>query len=277
MTDNLVISLASGLAMIGVLYFILYRFTALRASQVSLLLILLVFATYIPYAIFNWPGGDVFSIHLAVFVTLPYGSGIIVASREKYLATFGKDQKKQWFHWGPALIIAFFGGVVALNAVFVTLAHQGLESDVARAVLPTAKGGSITSFFPGVVSHDFHEKESQFNIYMQEHKQQTAQGWQVKKGWLFEPVAGISNSFQVGVSDRDNYSISAAEVIVRFYRPSDQRLDQKYSLPETEKGIYRSAVKLDQPGTWRVVVHIKQGGKIHELRAMTSLKAADDV
>ncbi|MDQ7015023.1 MAG: FixH family protein [Gammaproteobacteria bacterium] len=276
MVDDLVGSLATGLSAIGVLYFILYRFTALRASQVSLLLILLVFAIYIPYAIFNWPGGDVFSIHLALFVTLPYGSGIIVSSREKYLATFGKDQKKQWFHWGPALIIAFFGGVVALNAVFVTLAHHGLESAVAKALLPESKGNTVTSFFPGVVSHDFHEKESQFNVYMQEHKQQTKQGWQVKKGWLFEPMAGISNSFQVGISDRDNVAISAAEVIVRFYRPSDQRLDQKFILPETEKGIYRSAIKLDQPGTWRVVIHIKQGEKLHEIRAMTSLQSAGD-
>jgi len=277
MTDGLVVSLATGLSIIGVLYFILYRFTALRASQVSLLLILLVFAIYIPYAIFNWPGGDVFSIHLALFVTLPYGSGIIVSSREKYLATFGKDQKKQWFHWGPALIIAFFGGVVALNAVFVTLAHQGLESAVAKAVLPESKSKTVTSFFPGVVSHDFQEKEAQFNVYMQAHKQQTAQGWQVKKGWLFEPVAGISNSFQIGVMDKSNQPISDSEVIVRFYRPSDQRLDKKYTLPETEKGIYRSAIKLDQPGTWRVVVHIKQGEKVHEIRAMTTLKLADDV
>jgi len=277
MTDGLVVSLAIGLFSIGFLYFILYRFTPLRASQISLLLILLVFAVYIPYAILNWPGGDVFSIHLALFVTLAYGLGIIASSREKYLASFGKGQKKQWFHWGPALIIAFFGGVVVLNATFVTLAHQGLDSAAAKSLLPDAKKGAVTSFFPGVVSHDFQEKEDQFNVYVTDHKKQVAQGWHVKKGWLFEPVSGISNSFQIGVMDKTGQPISGSEVIVRFYRPSDQRLDQKYTLPETEKGIYRSAIKLDQPGSWRVVIHIKQGKKLHEIRAMTTVGDASNV
>lgn len=86
---------------------------------------------------------------------------------------------------GPAAITGFFIVVAILGALFVSVAERGLTPSLWSWLMPTADNGrKVTSVFPGVISHDFHQKEALYNQYLQQVERQRQRGWQVQKGWL---------------------------------------------------------------------------------------------
>lgn len=268
---SLVKSLGIVILLEGILFAILYRFTRLQGKQVALLVATTGVGLFIPVGIIGWRSLDYFAIHITFFATIPYVLGIITTHWEiKDPDSSGKPRR--WFHWGPATLVVFFIGLATVDSLIISVAEKGLsESGVERFFPASRSNGQVTSFFPGTVSHDFHEKEAQYNIYLKEQEKQRKQGWQVRKGWLKKPRANALAIFKVVVTDKSGQAVDHAVVEGRFLRPSDSRLDIAFKLTETDAGSYRGEITLPHPGRWDLVMEIRRGDERHELKASTSV------
>ncbi len=261
---DLLQGLAIGLGLIVVANALLIRFARLSAKQAAATVALVTLGLYVPYSILRWPGGDVFAIHLAIYLLAALACGML----------FDRRASGQSLHWGPAAISGFFIFVVVSGALFVAVAERGLTSTLGRWLLPETGRGAVSSMFPGVISHDFHKKEALYNDYLQQVKRQQQRGWQVQKGWLGEPVANEPALFRVVVHTRAGEPLTGATVTGQFLRPSTSTLDVAFTLTEREPGGYETTVTLPAPGQWNLVLSIRQGDDLHEIRASTTVGAA---
>ncbi len=244
-------------------YLLLTRLFRLAGKAAAAVVAMAVLLVYVPWGVIRWPGADIFAVHLAIYLTVAYALGMI-GSR------VGKG-----FHWAPALIVTFFVGVVALNIVFVTVAEKGITGIFAE-LLPEPQGGRVAdSEFPGVVSHDYQEKEAQYNAYLAQVEAQKRRGWQVKKGWRHKPRVGQPEDFIVTVHDREGRPVTGAEVHGRFLRTSNSRDDFDFRLAEVGGGEYRARIAMPLAGLWRLVLEVRKGEAKHEIRALTSVLPAE--
>jgi len=267
---TLLYSLLGGILFIVAVFLLIHKVTAWGAKVVAGLLALLVIGIYVPVAIVFWPGADVFAIHLALYLLTPYIMGIIAAQRAGHLQA---NTGRQWFHWGPAAITGFFLFIIAVDSILIMVAQKGLDMDIAVHFLPKPRsGGEVSSFFPGTVTHDFREKEDQFNEYVAMREAQQQRNWQVRKGWQTMPHAGQPVTFMVGVADQAKQPVSQASVTGQFVRPADKRLDQNFTMQEEKPGLYKVTLALPEPGAWDLILLIDKNGAKHEVRARTQVE-----
>lgn len=272
MAATLLISLGVGIALTFIAFVAIYKFTRLSGKHVAAIVIFAVIGIYVPVSIFSWPGADVFAIHIALYVIVPYGLGIITTNWE---SRRHEERSGRWFHWGPTTIVVFFLGLVVVDSTIIMLSDRGMSEKMAEWLLPAPRaGGEVTSFFPGTVSHDFQKKESLYNDYLRQLEAQERRGWQLSKGWVQEPQAGEPATFRVVVTDREGEPVEGAEVRVDFLRPSDKRRDARYRLEQTDAGVYEHDIALPLPGIWNVVIEVVKGDDLHQNRGMTSLAEA---
>ncbi len=251
-----------GVAAELVAYLVLTRLFGLTGKAAAMAVAMLVVLAYVPWAIIQWPGADIFAMQLAIFLTLAYALGMI-----------GSRVGKGW-HWAPALIVAFFVGVITINIVFVTVAERGITGIFAELLPKPKDSGVAVSRFPGVVSHDYQEKESQYNAYLRQVEAQVARGWQVRKGWRHRPVVGQPEDFIVEVRDREGRPVPGAEIAGQFLRTSDSRDDFAFTLTEVGAGEYRTRIDMPRQGAWNLVLQIRRGEDLHEIRANTFVDPA---
>ncbi|MFZ1641637.1 MAG: FixH family protein [Candidatus Contendobacter sp.] len=261
MTD-LLLNLALGVGAIILANLGLIRFARLSAKQAAATVALVTLGLYVPYGILRWPGGDAFALHLAIYLLASLACGMLLGVRAG-----GRG-----LHWGPAVIGGFFIVVLVLGAAFIVVAEHGLTPALERWLLPGARNHrEVSSVFPGVISHDFHKKEALYNQYLQQVERQRQRGWQVQKGWLTEPVANESAVFRVAARTRAGEPLAGATVTGQFLRPSTSTLDVAFELAERELGVYEAALKLPAVGAWNLVLQVRQGDELHEVRADTQV------
>lgn len=266
----MLVTLGFGLLLILGAFFGLNRLVRLGGRQAAVIVAILTLGFYLPFALMDWPGADVVAIHLAVYLITVFILAVLAHQRENQLRAEGKS-----FRWGPGLIIGFFAVIIALDAVFVTVATGGLDSRVSAWLLPKPKQGeSISSYFPGTTAHDFQKKEALYNDYLQQVENQKARGWQVDYGWLQDPVKDQASSFQVKAMDRHGSPIAGAQVTTRFMRPSNQREDFTLALAETAAGVYAAQATPALAGLWQVVILVQRGEDVHEVQASTDVGVA---
>lgn len=259
---ELLLGLALGVGAILLTNLGLIRFARTSAKQAAATVALVTLGLYVPYGILRWPGGDVFALYLAIYLLTSLACGMVFDARAS-----GRG-----LHWGPAAIGGFFIIVAVLGAVFVAVAERGLSPTLLRWLLPEAQTHhQVSSKFPGVVARDFHQKEALYNQYLQRMEYQRQRGWQVRKGWLAEPVAGKSTLFRVTARTRADEPLTGATVTGRFLRPSTSTLDIAFALTEREPGMYEAALTLPAAGSWDLVLQIRQGGELHEISASTTV------
>ena len=265
--SNLVVSLLGGVLIIATLFILLYSLSRMSGKMVSLVMAFVVTGVYVPLAVFTWPGADVFAIHIALYLVSVYVLGIVASSRDQRIS---EGKRGFVFHWAPAAIVIFFIILIILDSFFVMFATKGMTSDQARMLLPAPEmGGKVSSHFPGVVSHDFHEKYDQYNDYVNRFKLQQLRHWDVRKGWLTKPVVNTPSIFRVEVFTKDKKVVTGAKVLAMFLRPANSKEDKHYTLLEIEPGVYQQSINLPEPGHWDLVLDIKKGKDEHEVRAKT--------
>lgn len=271
---NLVASIGIVILLEFLAFVLLYRFTKWNGKQVAFTVIVVTLGLFIPLGILSWQSLDRFVIHFAFFVMIPYVLGIITTHWEIRKATEEGSENKKWFHWAPATIVAFFLLLALVNATIVTIAEKGVSEEFMQRFFPESKtAGTGGSKFSGTVPHDFQEKEALFNAYLQKRKQQQVRGWQVRKGWLGEAVAGQQQIFKVAVTDREGKPVSYAEIHGQFLRPADNKKDIDFEMLEVDSGIYQTKVVLPEPGLWSLTMIIERGDEWHEVRAKTTIQA----
>ncbi|MGD9889582.1 MAG: FixH family protein [Halothiobacillaceae bacterium] len=267
---NLLLSLAIGLVLIVLVFLGLNRGLRLPGRQAAVITAILTLGFYLPYALLNWEGSDVLAIHLAVYLMTVFVLGLLTFQREQKLPPSGRS-----FRWGPGMIIGFFAVIIAMDAMFVTLATSGMGGRVAEILLPKPRHAeTVSSHFPGVISHDFQKKEALYNEYLHQVEKQKERGWQVQYGWVGNAIVHQASVFQVQARDKQGEAIVDAKVVASFLRPSDKTKDFNLSLPEVEPGVYRIELMPPLPGLWQVVIVVQRGDDVHEVRASTDVLSA---
>jgi nitrogen fixation protein FixH len=213
-------------------------------------------------AILDWPGGDVFAIHIALYLLSVYGMWIVTSQKR------GKSK----FHWAPVTIFLFFGVIIVTDSVLVLLAENGMSNAWVKRVLPEpSSSGNVHSIFPGTVSHDFREKTAQFNIYQEKRRHQKELGWSIKLGWKNEAQAGVRNTLYVEIKDAQGRFLENAKVTARFMYPADMNLDQIHKLTTDKSGLYATDLTLMNPGDWGMILNIQHGPDQYEMRTRTTI------
>ena len=262
---DLLSSVGIGTGLIVVINLALIRFTRTSAKMAATVTALITVGLYVPYSIVSWPGGDIFAIHLAIYLLASLACGMLLSVR----AT------GQGLHWGPAVLSGFFIFVVVTGAIFVAVAERGLTSSWGRWLLPESQHGPVSSMFPGVISHDYHKKEALYNDYLKQIERQRQRGWQVQKGWLTDPVVNHPAIFRVAAQTRDGQPLTGATVAGQFLRSSSSKLDVGFNLTERTPGVYETEIMLPLPGTWNLVLQIHKGEDLHEIQANTTVGAVN--
>ena len=263
---NLLISLPVGIAIILLLFTALVKFLKLEIYISAGILALVTIFVYGIVAILAWPGADVFAIHLALYLMTIYAVSIISRSL---------TGKTRW-HWAPMLIIGFFLVVVSVDTVLIMLAQSGLSPQWAGRLLPKpVTNHDVQSRFPGTVSHDFREKESQFNEYRLQRQLQTQRGWSVRVGWQDNAVTGRDSTLILEVKDKAGHDISDADVTGKMLFAGNMKLDQRFSMSYLGDGRYTTHLNMPHPGHWDFIILIERGEAQHELRVSTVVQDAN--
>jgi nitrogen fixation protein FixH len=262
---DMLLGISIGILAELLLYLLLRRVGRMGSKPAAVIVALAVLLIYIPRALLDWPGADVFAIHLALYLIVAYILGIV-----GHRQTEGRG-----WHWAPALIIVFFAFVVGMNVVFLGVAEQGI-SGIFAELLPTPRSGDVAdSRFPGTVARDYQKKEALYNAYLQQVEEQHQRGWQVRKGWQDQPYVNRPAVFLVTVVDAEGVPVSGADIQGEFLRTSNSAFDRAFTMVETAPGEYRLDTQLSQPGLWRLVLKIRKGEALHEIQAITSVKEED--
>lgn len=260
--STMLLGIGGGVLAELVVFLVLHKLLRLGGKAAATAVALLAILLYVPWAILTWPGADVFAIHLAIYLTVAYALGMI-----------GGSVGRRW-HWAPALIVGFFVIVVATNIVFLGVAERGITGLFAELLPKPRDAEVVDSRFPGTVSHDYQEKEALYNDYLAQVEMQHARGWQVRKGWQDPPVVNEPAVFIVAVDDRDGQPVAGARIDGRFLRTSNSRDDFAFVMTEVSPGEYRAPLTMPLHGLWRLVLQIRLGDDLHEVRADTSVAAS---
>lgn len=264
--DNLLVTLAVGVMAIVVAHRILRGFFRLKSFHASLVVMVIMPIVYTPLLMFDWPGLDIFAIQFSIYCVSIYILGIV------YSGTPPVNGERKKMHWGPMLIIGFFTVVIIMDSIFITLAQQGMSQTLGEMILPKPRsGGTVSSYFSGMVEHDYQERQAQYNKYQTRLQQQRKLGWQIKKGWQQKPYVGKPAIFKLLIKDKQGRPITQAEVTGIFQRSNTSKHDHPVELRETEPGLYQVQITLQQPGRWQLLLEIVSSQGHYEIKSTTDV------
>lgn len=271
--NNLLLTLAVGVLFIVVVHSTLRFFSRMKSIPSLFVTFLAVSSIYIPLIITDWPGADIFAIQFAIYGITLYLLTILhsQAIKQKQQEMAGIKVEKKW-HWAPLLIVGFFVVVVSVDSIFITIAQQGSDSLLRGLFIPEPKsGGEVSSYFPGIIKHNYHEKGDQYNQYQQRLEEQRQRGWEVKYGWLATPVAKQAAIFQLSLRNEKQQAITNATVRGTFQRGNTSKQDQNIVLKEYKAGLYRAEIALKYPGRWELKLKIDSPQGDYNLNATTNV------
>jgi nitrogen fixation protein FixH len=130
-----------------------------------------------------------------------------------------------------AILVAFFGVVIAVNVVMAKLAIQ------------TLPGAEVDSAYSASLAY-----ESEIGAA----RAQNARNWQVDAHIQRAQNGGAT--LEVEARDDGGLPMSGLNFQGRFERPADRRADQPVVLVEVASGVYRGSAALLGPGQWDLVL-----------------------
>lgn len=275
---NLVLTLGVGSLIAFSLFFIFYKLFKWGGKISAMATAALMLLLYTPLAITHWSGIDVFAIHFAFFMMIPYGLGIITGVQEERRQREGRNGQepaKKGMHWIPGLIIIFFILLAVVDSIIISFATSGMETDIAKMLLPKSKsedvGVNISSRFTGAVSNDLQDKEKEFDNYVAKLQKQRERGWRISGGWKNTPEVEAPSLYELNVKDRSGNALDKATVTVEFRRASDMSYDTLYTLKESNPGQYSIPVVLNLAGCWNMKILVLKNDDEHELQGQTEI------
>lgn len=240
-------TLFSGLAAVLLLYwaggYLRGLPPVLRAMLASGLPLLAYFLSIIG----RWPGLDVVSIHISVFLA----AGLVF-----YILTLQRRRSPGGMHWVPKLLIAFFLGLTVINGTLLYIATQGLPEPVARWWLGS-DGGKVYSGFSGVVPHHQDAAKAVSSALSQAYDESRL-GWQVEIEGL-EGATGAARTVQVKAKDRTGLPLSQLQAEVLVMRPGAPEPQTRVALQGSGAGVYVGRLELPGKGRWIVELHLAEG------------------
>lgn len=204
------------------------------------------FLVYLIYSSYHWPGGDVLTIHFAVFLAT---AGVLIAFG-------GMQRRKEKMHWAPKLLIIFFVSLVILNAVLLSISSRGLPDKLAGVFLPNPEHQKIHTVFPGVVPHD---RNKLYEPHLQQVEKQKNLGWEVAIEGLEQLRGDTAKVLTIVLHDKEQQPIQGAKIRLGMWRMANSRDDRVYDFKEIDAGKYQVEVIPTYPGRWQYELYIEKG------------------
>jgi len=204
------------------------------------------FLAYVAYSSQHWAGGDVLTIHFAVYLAT---AGLLMVFG-------GMQQKKQTLHWGPRIIIGFFISLVMLNALLLTISTRGLPDKISGMFLPNPENQKIHTAFPGIIPHD---RNKLYEPHLLQIEQQRKLAWQVDIAGLKKLQSKKPQLVKITVLDNQKQPVIGGQVRLGMWRMANSRDDRIYDFKEAGAGIYEAELLLPEEGRWLSELSIQQG------------------
>jgi nitrogen fixation protein FixH len=256
---NTFVSLFGGLAGVLVLYAAGRAVPRLPPALRAALAGTIPLVAYFIVILGHWPGLDVVAIHISVFLA----AALVLYAYSQFRRRAGGG-----LHWAPRLLIAFFAGLVVLNAALLHIATQGLPEPLARWWLGS-DGGAVYSGFSGVVQHG-QKAARAVSSELTETYRESQTGWTVDVSGL-DRAARI-RPLQLRVKDPTGLPVERVAAQLRLLRPGATVPAQTLSLEAGGAGVYLGVLTLPDAGRWLLEVRLLREGvlqyrSIHEVNA----------
>ncbi len=134
-------------------------------------------------------------------------------------------------------LLAFFGVVMVMNAVMITLAIRTL---------------------PGTEVDNAYQAGLKYNSEISAAQAQNARGWKV--GAELVRDADAHAAIRIEARDKTGAPLTGLAMSARLMRPIDSRADRVFAITEREAGIYRGGAADVPPGQWDLVIEAGRGG-----------------
>lgn len=204
------------------------------------------FIAYIIYSTKHWAGGDVLTIHFAVYLA---NAGLLIVFG-------GMQKKKESMHWAPKLIIGFFISLVLLNALFLSISTRGLPDFLARIILPNPSEKQVHTGFPGLIPHD---RNKLYEPHLAQLEQQKNLAWTVQVDGLNDLKRKQSATVTIKLLDKQKQAITGATVIIELWRMANSADDTTIPFNEISAGVYQAKIRLADEGLWITDLQIAHG------------------
>jgi len=220
---------------------------------------------YLALSTSNWPGGDVISMHMAVYLATATVLTVIGARKQ------GETKR---LHWGPKVIIVFFLVLFVIDGTLLVVSGQGVPQAVAKWMLPPAKKTSHAAHtaFSGVVPHG-EEAAKSINQFLANTDKQDKLGWQVSVAGLEKIIQGRQASVAVTARGADGQPLRGAVTAMALLRPGMAQPAQILDLVEMEPGVYRSPITVAQSGLWLAAIRLQRTNERYEVQQQLDVSA----
>lgn len=138
-----------------------------------------------------------------------------------------------------AFMLAFFGLIIAVNAVFITMAVRSFPGEDVRR-----------SYVQGLA----------YNDTLEARRRQEALGWRASAGFAAEWL-------EVRILDREGFAVDGAQLVGTLRRPTETRSAVALTFTGRGDGRYVAAVEGLAPGAWDLVAGATRGADSFELNA----------
>lgn len=221
---------------------------------------------YLGLSTANWPGGDVISMHMAVYLATATVLTVVGARQ--------RGEAKR-LHWGPKLIIGFFLVLFVIDGTLLVVSGQGVPQAVAKWLLPPAKKTSHAAHtaFSGVVVHG-EEAAKSINQFLASTDKQQKLGWHVSVAGMEEITQGRQTMVAVTVNGADGQPLRGAVAAMALVRPGMAKPEQILDLVEAEPGVYRTQITLPQAGLWLAAIRLQRANERYEMQQELDIPAS---
>lgn len=248
--------MTTGLTLFGGLAAVLVLFGLLRAMRMTAELSGLVAGAlplfaYIAMLFGSWPGLDVVSIHIAVFISAAFI--LVVFSRYRSMHTR--------LHWVPKALIVFFLILIVMNAGFLYVSTKGLPPGLARLLLPGSENKTLHTGFSGTTRHG-QEAAKAIGADLTKQYRIEQLGWAVRVEGLRMPSVG-NNAVTVFVEDREGKALTGLTGLIEVARPGAK--GEVVAL-KAGTGQYEANLDFPAPGLWLVRLELgkyQQSWEVH--------------
>jgi len=205
---------------------------------------------YMAYALVNWPGLDVLTMHVVAYPTV----ALLL-----FQVGGAKDGPYQKVHWVPKLIIGFFVIITIILGGLVYIAGKGVSPSIAQWLLPNIEGKTVHTGFAGVVAHGEEASKSIAHHRNMENKLAKL-GWSVEVTGLDALRPGRADLVRVSISGKDGGAIAGVRVRLGLGRPG-QPPERVQELPGTSDGSHRANISLPAAGAWLATLILEGRGE----------------
>lgn len=147
--------------------------------------------------------------------------------------------------WIPWIFVLAFAVVVAVNAVFITLALRT---------------------WPGLATENAYERGLAHNEVIAEQQRQDTLGWRVMFGFRAAGPGSQAGEITLEIRDRDGRAVNDARAILAFTRPLEPLAAIEREAAPRGGGYYAAFVELPRAGQWDVHLVLRGGDGRIDLR-----------